>query len=57
MSGQDGGGTWFVAGCPDDVAKLAHIKSMIRTTYPDRICYRPGVMFTSVMCLSLRESG
>ncbi|RVW89446.1 Retrovirus-related Pol polyprotein from transposon 17.6 [Vitis vinifera] len=24
------------------VARLAHIKSMIRTTYPDRICYRPG---------------
>ena len=35
MSGQDGGGIWAVA-------RLAHIKSMIRTTYPDRICYRPG---------------
>ena len=29
-SGQDGGGTWVVA-------RLAHIKSMIQTTYPDRI--------------------
>ena len=40
MFGQDDGGTWAVA-------RLAHIKSMIRTTHPDRICYRPGVMFTS----------
>ena len=32
-------------------------KSMIRTTYPDRICYRSGVMFTSTVCFSLRESG
>ena len=30
---------------------------MIRTTYPDRICYRLGVMFTSAVCFSLRESG
>ena len=29
---------------------------MIRTKYPDRICYRPGVMFMSVVCFSLRES-
>ncbi|WKA10717.1 hypothetical protein VitviT2T_028277 [Vitis vinifera] len=29
---------------------------MIRTTYPDRICYRPGVMFMSAVCFSLRES-
>ena len=43
----DGGGTWSVAGCPNDEARLGHIKSMIWTTYPDRICYRPGVMFTS----------
>ena len=32
-------------------------KSMIRTTYPDRISYRPSVMFMSVVCFSLRESG
>nr|CAN81164.1 hypothetical protein VITISV_030719 [Vitis vinifera] len=38
----DGSGTWSVAGCPNDVARLGHIKSMIRTTHPDRICYRPG---------------
>ena len=36
------GGTWAVAGCRNDVARLAHSKSMIWTTYPDRICYRPG---------------
>ena len=52
----DGGRTWFVAGCPNDEARLAHFKSMIRTTYPDRICYCPGVMFTSAVCFSLRES-
>ncbi|RVX13140.1 Retrovirus-related Pol polyprotein from transposon 17.6 [Vitis vinifera] len=51
----DGGGTWSVVGCPNDVARLAHFKSMIQTTYPDRICYRPGVMFTSALCFSLRE--
>ena len=50
MSGQNGGGIWAVA-------RLAHIKSMIRTTYPDRICYRSGVMFMSAVCFSLRESG
>ncbi|RVW63049.1 Retrovirus-related Pol polyprotein from transposon 17.6 [Vitis vinifera] len=44
-SGQDGGRIWAVA-------RLAHIKLMIRTTYPDRICYRPGVMFMSVVCFS-----
>ena len=37
----DGGGTWSVAGCPNDEARLAHFKSMIRTTYPNRICYHP----------------
>ena len=57
MSRQDGDGTWSVAGYLNDVARLAHIKSMIRTTHPDRICYRPGVMFTSVVCFSLREFG
>ena len=30
---------------------------MIRTTYPDRICYRPDVIFTSAVCFSLREFG
>ena len=55
--GQDGGGTWSMAGCPNDVARLAHFQSMIQTTYSDRICYRPGVMFTSAVCFSLRESG
>ena len=29
----------------------------IWTTYPDRICYRPGVMIASTVCFSLRESG
>ena len=29
----------------------------VRTTYPDRICYRPSVMFTSAVCFSLSESG
>ena len=29
----------------------------IRTTYPDRICYCPGVMIASAVCFSLRESG
>ena len=53
----DGGGTWSVAGCPNDEARLAHFKSMIRTTYPNRICYRLDVMFTSVVCFSLREFG
>ncbi|RVW84761.1 Retrovirus-related Pol polyprotein from transposon 17.6 [Vitis vinifera] len=42
----ESGGTWAVA-------RLAHIKSMIRTTHSDRICYRPGVMFTSAGCLSI----
>ena len=29
----------------------------IRTTYLDRICYRPGVMIASAVCFSQRESG
>ena len=35
-------------------SKACSLQSMIWTTYPDRICYRPGVMFTNVMCFSLR---
>ena len=38
-------------------SKACSLQSMIRTTYPDRICYCPSVMFTSVVCFSLRESG
>ena len=56
-SGQDVGETWFVAGCPNDVGRLSHIKLIIRTAHPDRICYRPGMMFTSAVCFNLRESG
>ncbi|RVW61981.1 Retrovirus-related Pol polyprotein from transposon 297 [Vitis vinifera] len=32
----EGGGTWAVTGFRNEVARLARIKSMIRTTYPDR---------------------
>ena len=38
-------------------SKACSHQEMIRTSYPDRICYRPGVMFTSAVCFSLRESG
>ena len=63
MSGQgrpdtlsEGGGTWAVADFWKEIGRLAHAKSIIRTTYPDRRCYRPGVMFTSAAC-PLGESG
>ena len=52
MSGQ---GVRRNVGC----SKACSLQSMfsILTTYPDRICYRPSVIFMSVVCFSLRESG
>ncbi|RVW77410.1 hypothetical protein CK203_048025 [Vitis vinifera] len=41
----EGGGTWAVVGCRNDVARLAHFKSMIRIGY----AIVRGVMFTSVV--------
>ena len=38
-------------------SKACSHQSMIRTTYLDRICYRPGVMIASAVCFSQRESG
>ena len=51
------GGTWAMAGCCDDVQDL-----LTSVNDPDEhiwIVYvgRPDVMFVSVVCLSLRESG
>ena len=54
MSGQGVQTGWLRnVGC----SKACSLQSMIRTTYPDRICYCPSVMFTSAVCFFLRESG
>ena len=56
----ESGGTWAVTGFRNEVARLARFSQCfsIRTTYPDRICYHPGVMFTNAMCfLFLLTSG
>ena len=56
----ESGGTWAVTGFRNEVARLARFSQCfsIRTTYPDSICYHPGVMFTNAVCfLFLLTSG
>ena len=53
-----GGGTWAVADCRNDVVRLAYFGQRSGQPYI-RIGYggRPDVVFASVVCFSLRESG
>ena len=37
-----GGGTWAMAGCRNDVVRLAYFSQRSRQTYPDRICRLSG---------------
>ena len=37
-----GGGTWAVAGCRNDVVRLAYFSQRLGQTYPDRICQSSG---------------
>ena len=55
----EGGGTWSVAGCRNDVARLAHFSQCFPSGQHIWIGYAiiQSVMFTSVVCFSLRESG
>ena len=36
------GGTWAVAGCRNDVVRLAYFSQRFRQTYPDMICWSSG---------------
>ncbi|WKA01843.1 hypothetical protein VitviT2T_020099 [Vitis vinifera] len=54
----EGGGTWAVAGCWNDVARLVHFSQCFISGQHIRIGYAivRGVMIASVVCFSLRES-
>ncbi|RVW15551.1 hypothetical protein CK203_077739 [Vitis vinifera] len=43
-----GGGTWAVAGCRNDVVRLAYFSQRSEQTYPDRICRSSGCDMTIV---------
>ena len=43
-----GGGTWAVAGCWNDVVRLAYFSQRSGQTYPDRICRSSGCDMTVV---------
>ena len=49
-----GGGTWAVADCRNDVARLTHFSRSSGQHIRIRICYCPDVMFASAVCFSLR---
>ena len=51
-----GGGTWAVAGCRNDVARLAYFSQRSGQTYPDRICRSSGCDMAVIRMWCLRVS-
>ena len=53
----EGDGTWVVAGCRNDIARLAYFSQWSGQHIRIGYAIVRGMMFTSAVCFSLRESG